>query len=126
MKVLIIRFSSFGDVLQCLSVAGALARQFPDYEIHWAAREEFRPLVETHPNIKKVWTIPKGAKFLDVMKLSSSLKSESFTHVYDAHHNLRSHLIGWKLKGLLDWRVWLGQIKSLLSSTNRRRRFAWI
>jgi lipopolysaccharide heptosyltransferase II len=123
MKILIIRFSSFGDVLQTLSVAGALHRKFPDAEIHWVTRQEFAPLIETHPAVKKVWTIGRGISFAALIRLGYELRRQNFTHVYDAHNNLRSHVIGWVLKGFLDWRVLTGQIRFLRRSIYRFRRF---
>jgi lipopolysaccharide heptosyltransferase II len=122
-KILIIRFSSFGDVLQTLSVAGALQKHFSQAEIHWVTRQEFAPLIETHPAVKKVWTIGRGISFLGLWRLGSELRHQGFTHVYDAHNNLRSHVIGWAMKGLFDWRVWTGQVQFLRRSIYRYRRF---
>lgn len=104
MKILLMRFSSFGDVLQTLSVAGRLGESWPGAEIHWVTRAEYAPMIETHPHIKKVWTLPKGAGFWDVWRLGGQLRREGFTHVYDAHNNLRSRILGWRLNGLLGWR----------------------
>lgn len=101
MKILIIRFSSFGDVLQTLSVAGRLKLAFPESQIHWATRAEFEPLVASHPAIEKVWSLPKGAGLKPLLQLAREMKSENFTHVYDAHNNLRSHILGWLLGGTL-------------------------
>lgn len=123
MKILIMRFSSFGDVLQTLSVAGRLGESFPEAEIHWVTRQEFLPLVEKHPNVKKVWTLPKGAGFKTVWQLGSQLSQEGFTHIYDAHNNLRSHLLGWQLNGLFAWRIWTGRHLFLRRSIYRWRRF---
>jgi ADP-heptose:LPS heptosyltransferase len=123
MKILIIRFSSFGDVLQTLSVAGRLGESFPGAEIHWVTRPEYVPLVETHPHVRKVWTLPPKAGFTDLIGLARRLKCEGFTHVYDAHNNLRSHVIGWVLNGFLGWRVFTGRHKFLRRSIYRWRRF---
>jgi lipopolysaccharide heptosyltransferase II len=123
MKILIIRFSSFGDVLQCLSVAGALKNRYPEAEIHWVTRVEFAPLIETHPAVKKVWTIRRGLGWRDLWRLGRQLRLQKFTHVYDAHNNLRSHVIGWAVKGFLDWRRFTGQVRFLRRSIYRFRRF---
>ena len=77
MKILIFRFSSFGDVLQTLSVAGRLGESWPQAEIHWATREEFAPLIQTHPSVKKVWTLKKGASLSDVLALGRALRREN-------------------------------------------------
>jgi lipopolysaccharide heptosyltransferase II len=123
MKILIIRFSSFGDVLQTLSVAGLLRMQFPTAEIHWVTREEFKGLIETHPAVTKVWTLSRSQKLAGLWQLGSELKKQRFTHVYDAHNNLRSHFLGWRLKGFADWRSWTGQIVFLRRCIYRFRRF---
>jgi ADP-heptose:LPS heptosyltransferase len=104
MKILLIRFSSFGDVLQTLSVAGRLGESWPQAEIHWVTRGEYAPMIETHPKVKKVWTLPKGAGFWDVWRLGGELRQQNFTHIYDAHNNLRSRILGWRLNGIFGWR----------------------
>ncbi len=123
MKVLIIRFSSFGDVLQTLSVAGRIGTSWPDAEIHWVTRQEFVPLIETHPLVKKVWSLKKGEGLGALWKLGRALKREGYTHIYDAHNNLRSHVLGWVLNGFLGWRAWSGRHKFLRRSIYRWRRF---
>jgi lipopolysaccharide heptosyltransferase II len=122
-KILIIRFSSFGDVLQTLSVAGRLHASFPDAEIHWVTRAEYAPLVGTHPHVRKVWTLKKGDGFGELLSLGAQLKHEAFTHIYDAHNNLRSRILGWVLNGFLGWRVWTGRQKFLRRSIYRWKRF---
>ena len=83
MKILLIRFSSFGDVLQTLSVAGRLGEAFPEAEIHWVTREEFTPLISGHPRVRKVWSIPRGAGFRRLRALGRELKQENLTHIYE-------------------------------------------
>src|ERR1700722_15251677 len=119
MKILIVRFSSFGDVLQCLSVAGALVRRFPDAEIHWVTREEFVPLVQTHPAIRKVWSIGGKRDTAALWKLALELRAARFTHVYDAHNNLRSRIIGLVVRAPFRFL----SVKFLRRSIFRFRRF---
>lgn len=123
MKILLIRFSSFGDVLQTLSVAGRLGVDFPQAEIHWVTRREFAPLIETHPHVQKVWSLNQGASLADVLKLGVALRREGFTHIYDAHNNLRSRILSLLLNGFFAWRLWTGQQKFLRRSIYRWRRF---
>lgn len=123
MKILIFRFSSLGDVLQTLSVAGRIGESWPEAEIHWATREEFAPLIARHPRIHKVWTLRKGAGLGDVLAMGRQLKNENFTHVYDAHNNLRTRILGWQLAGCLGWRRWLKGQRFLRRPIYRIRRF---
>lgn len=106
-KILLIRFSAFGDVLQSLSIPGRIQEDWPGAEIHWVTREAFVPLIETHPVITKVFSIRKGSGLKGLLQLASELKKEKYTHIYDAHNNLRSHLLGWFLNGLFAANIWL-------------------
>jgi lipopolysaccharide heptosyltransferase II len=123
MKVLVIRFSSFGDVLQTLSVAGRISEVYPQAKIQWVTRDEFVPLISSHPSVRKVWSLPQGAGFKEVWELGGKLRAEGFTHVYDAHNNLRSHILSFRLNGFLAWRVWTGRQKFLRRSIYRWKRF---
>lgn len=123
MKILLIRFSSFGDVLQTLSVAGRLADDYPGCNIHWVTREEFVPLIATHPGVHKVWSVPKGAGLRELWRLGRQLRTEKFTHIYDAHNNLRSRILSWRLNGFAAWRMWTGGHQFLRRSIYRWKRF---
>lgn len=96
-KVLIIRFSSFGDVLQTLSVIGRIHNDWPQSEVHWVTRAEFMPLVENHPGLNKAWSLSRKSGLLGLVRLALQLRQEKYTHLYDAHNNLRSHLLSWIL-----------------------------
>jgi ADP-heptose:LPS heptosyltransferase len=92
-KILLIRFSSFGDVTQCLSLPAVLKAQFPSSEIHWITKTDFKGLIETHPAVNKVWELNKQDGFKGLLELIRKLRNENFSFIYDAHNNLRSHLI---------------------------------
>ncbi len=92
-KILLIRFSSFGDVTQCLSVPTRLKEIGPDVQVHWVIRDDLADLVQNHPHVDKVWRLDRRLGMKGLLKLIKELKSQNFTHIYDAHNNLRSHLI---------------------------------
>lgn len=97
-KILLIRFSSFGDVTQCLSVPSVLKKKFPAAEIHWVTREDMAPLLLGHPQIHRVWSFPRKGGLSGLFRLSRELRRQHFTRIYDAHNNLRSHVISWSLR----------------------------
>lgn len=96
-KILIIRFSSFGDIVQCSSIVELIRQQFPrsldNNEIHWATRSDFDFLVKLNAEVDKVHSFEKKAGLLGLFKFALLLRSLNFTHVYDAHNNLRSSII---------------------------------
>ena len=93
MKVLIIRLSSFGDILQGLSIPSVISKKTPEAEIHWVVRQDFKDLLIHNPEIQKVWDFDKKQGLLGWLKLCWLLRKQNFTHVYDAHSNLRSRIL---------------------------------
>lgn len=100
-KILIIRFSSFGDVTQALSIPTKLMELGPQkqgFEIHWVTRQDLAPLLEGHPHLTRIWELNKSEGFWGLWRLIQALKKQRFSHIYDAHNNLRSHILGWFLR----------------------------
>lgn len=96
-KFLIIRFSSFGDITQSLSIPSAIAEKYPSAEIHWITRKDMAPLLRHHPAIHHVWEFDRKEGLKGLWRLLSQMKSVGFTHIYDAHNNLRSRLVSFRL-----------------------------
>lgn len=84
-KVLIVRFSSIGDIVLTSPVVRAMKDQFPNWEIHYITKEKFKSLVTTNPHISKVYTIDKS-----IDEVIKELKKEKYDHVLDLHHNIRT------------------------------------
>lgn len=93
MKILIIRFSSIGDLTQALSLPSFIKSYVPQAEIHFVTRKDLSPIVINHPDIHKAWTLDRKEGFSGLVKLIKELNKERFTHLYDAHNNLRSFFI---------------------------------
>ena len=93
MKVLIIRFSSIGDLTQSLSIPSFIKSYVPQAEVHFVTRQDLSQIIQNHPNISKIWTLDRKEGFFGLIRLIKELRKEKFTHIYDAHNNLRSMLI---------------------------------
>jgi lipopolysaccharide heptosyltransferase II len=93
MKILIIRFSSIGDLTQALSLPSFIKSYVPNAEIHFVTRHDLADLVSQHPKVHKLWTLDRKEGFWGLWKLIQQLRQENYTHVYDAHNNLRSFFI---------------------------------
>lgn len=107
-KILIIRFSSIGDIVLTTPVIRCLKTQQPDFTIHYLTKRSFVSLLENNPYIDKVHSIEK-----DVKEIAEELKKENFDVVVDLHNNLRSLQVKWLLKkpatvfNKLNFRKWL-------------------
>ena len=93
MKILIIRFSSIGDLTQALSIPSFIKSYIPQAEIHFVTRYDLSSLLENHPHIDKIWALDREEGFWGLLKLIKELGKQNFTHIYDAHNNIRSFFI---------------------------------
>jgi ADP-heptose:LPS heptosyltransferase len=84
-KILIIRFSSIGDIVLTTPVIRCIKEQKPKIEIHYITKKSFKGILETNPYIKKIHTIEKN-----INEISDELKKEDFDFVVDLHNNIRS------------------------------------
>jgi len=57
-KILIIKLGAKGDVVRTLSILPALKKKYPESEIHWLTKPNISDLLQGHPLISKVLTIP--------------------------------------------------------------------
>jgi len=84
-KILIIRFSSIGDIILTTPIIRCIKQQMPNTEIHFVCKERFKEVIENNPNIDKLHLFKEG-----INELLPTLQKEKFTHVIDLHNNLRS------------------------------------
>lgn len=88
MKILILRFSSIGDIVLTTPVIRCLKKKFPDAEIHYATKKSFHSIVQHNPYLTKIHLLGES-----IMDLVSELKKEKFNYVIDLHHNQRTLLL---------------------------------
>lgn len=118
-KLLIIRLSSFGDILQTLSVPKRCKDSLPNSEVHWLVRKDFAQLLDKNPSIDRIHSFDRKNGLFDFIKLCFALRKENFTHIYDAHNNIRSSIF---LMTHID-RFLLKGVKVVQRSKNRLKRF---
>lgn len=87
MKVLIIRFSSIGDIVLTTPVVRCLKQQVQHVEVHYLTKTSYRMVVEENPYIDKCHALDSDADFDTLM---ATLSAEKFDYVIDLHHNLRT------------------------------------
>jgi ADP-heptose:LPS heptosyltransferase len=84
-KILVIRFSSIGDIVLTTPVVRCLKQQIPDAQIHFLTKKQFTGLLENNPYLSKVYSFEKN-----ILEVLPDLKKEDFDFVIDLHNNLRS------------------------------------
>lgn len=88
MKILILRFSSIGDIVLTTPVIRCLKKKFPNAEIHYATKASFVPLLSKNPYLTSIHVLNNS-----LTALIKELKMEKFDYIIDLHHNLRTFLI---------------------------------
>ena len=85
-KILILRFSSIGDIVLTSPVVRHLHNAHT--EIHFLVKNKFRETIQHHPLIRKIHSFEK-----DPMEIAEALMAENFDCVIDLQKNLRSRRI---------------------------------
>ncbi|HZF99803.1 MAG TPA: glycosyltransferase family 9 protein [Chitinophagales bacterium] len=107
-KVLVIRFSSIGDIVLTTPVVRCVKQQLPNVELHYLTKKSFGPILQANPYIDKLWLLDES---LD--DLLDGLRNEDFDFVADLHGNLRSLAVKYHLEttaetfNKLNLRKWL-------------------
>ena len=96
-RILIIRFSAFGDLCQSLFAAEQLKDQ---YAIDYVTRSDFHTFLEEFKDINKVYSLDRKKGLLGLIMLSLKLRAMNYDIIYDAHSNLRSHIMSFILCAL--------------------------
>lgn len=111
-KVLIIRFSSFGDIVQCSSVVDCIHQHSSTAQIDWVTKSEFTNLLKLQNGINKIWELDRKLGIKGLIRLGLMLRAENYDHVYDAHNNVRSLILNFLLRVKLTQRpCWLNRSK---------------
>ncbi len=88
MKILLIRFSSIGDIVLTTPVIRCLKTQIPQAEIHYLTKPQYASLLGSNPYIDKLHFL-KDSLYDTV----NELDKYHFDQVIDLHHNIRTFLI---------------------------------
>ncbi len=85
-KILILRFSSIGDIVLTTPVIRALYKLEPRPEIHFITKRKFQSTLQHNPYIDKLYTFEK-----EITEIADELKNEAYDLIVDLHSNLRSN-----------------------------------
>jgi len=92
LKLLIVRFSSIGDIV-LTSPVPRIAKEQLKAEVHYVTKSQYVSLLENSPHIDKIYSFEKNIN--EVIPL---LKKEKYDYIIDLHNSLRSKILKYKLK----------------------------
>lgn len=85
LKILVIRFSSIGDIVLTTPVLRAIKQQIAGAELHYLTKKKYSVVLEHNQRIDKLHLLDNN--FAELMH---QLRSENFDYVIDLHKNLRT------------------------------------
>lgn len=87
-KILLLRFSSIGDLVLTTPVVRAINQQLAGCEIHFLTKKKFVNILANNPYITKTHTFENN-----IQEVIAHLKLENFDLIIDLHKNLRSFIL---------------------------------
>jgi ADP-heptose:LPS heptosyltransferase len=108
LKILLLRFSSIGDIVLTTPVVRCLKKQL-GAELHYLTKASFASILESNPYVDRVFTFQKEIP----ASLIAELKHEHYDLVIDLHHNIRTLQLKFRLGrparsfDKLNWEKWL-------------------
>jgi heptosyltransferase-2 len=85
LKILVVRFSSIGDIVLTTPILRCIKKQLKDVELHYITKENFISVIENNIYVDKFFTIKNS-----VSEVISLLKKENYDYIIDLHHNART------------------------------------
>jgi ADP-heptose:LPS heptosyltransferase len=87
-KILIIRFSSIGDIVLTTPVIRCIKTQLPGVTLHYLTKPAFANILSDNPYLDKVHVLDCSP-----LQKGLSLQQEQYDYVIDLHHNLRTLIL---------------------------------
>ncbi len=93
MRIVVIRFSSAGDIVCTTLALRRLREKFPDASIEYLTTSRFAGLLTTNNEIDLLHTLEDRATLQQAYRCARSLSEESIDLLIDLHNSLRSRLM---------------------------------
>lgn len=95
-RILIVRMSAMGDVIQTTPLPRALKAALPDANVTWVSQTPFASLLEHNPHIDATITVPhRRFRAVDLLRAWWQIKRSEFTVTIDPQGLLKSAGVTW-------------------------------
>lgn len=93
MRILVIKLSSLGDVVQALPTIHALRNGWPDARVDWATQPEYATLVEACPDVEEVIRFPRRGFIRHAPDFIKRLRQTRYDMVVDLQGLMKSAIV---------------------------------
>jgi len=91
LKILVVRFSSIGDIVLTTPVVRMLKKQL-NAQVHYLTKSAYVSLLKNNPYIDSVYQIEQS-----INEVIADLKKENYDYIIDLHNNLRTQILKFRL-----------------------------
>ena len=91
--ILVLRFSSIGDIVQLTSPLKSLGDRFPETRIDVITLDDYAELLLDHPYINRIIHIPREMKYKELKEIGKMLAAKGYDLIIDLHNVIRSQII---------------------------------
>jgi lipopolysaccharide heptosyltransferase II len=92
-KILVFRLSSIGDIVLTSALVRCLKKQYPEAQIDFVIKKQFKQLIEFNPHLHTIYTINSSEGINGLRKVKATIKQEQYDVFIDIHKNMRSLFI---------------------------------
>lgn len=118
MKILVIRFSSIGDIILSTAVLKAFKIKYPDAKIDFLVLEKFKDAISHCYYVDNLILFKKSKNdgFKNLIDFSKNLAQNNYDYVFDIHSKFRSKFISYILKHFFKIKVYTYKKRSFWKS----------
>ena len=96
MKILILRFSSIGDILLTSPFIRQVRTKYPQAQIDYVIKSKFSELIKYNPHLTNIYEF--GEPHAETLKLLiDKINPDRYSYIFDLHNNLRSNIVRYRI-----------------------------
>lgn len=94
-KILIVRFSSIGDILLATPLIRILRRHFPEAQIDFLTKSRFSELLHANPYLSNLILFDDSQGFSELKRIKKQIQNEHYDWFINIHQNIRTAYLKW-------------------------------
>lgn len=100
-RILVIRFSSLGDIILLTPLFREIKKVFPDSQVDFLTSTAFADICQNNPHINELIALDRKKGNLELSRVRELCRNKKYDLILDAHQSLRSRLLLWRWFGPL-------------------------
>ncbi len=97
-RILVIRFSSLGDIILTTPFLEVLRQKFPDALIDYCTKSEYADIIRLNPSVNRIIQTDNDLNFGRLKTLRKELAQNSYDLIIDLHNNLKTFYLKFFLR----------------------------